>query len=133
MSCHGRFLTKTYLHWPLPRTHIGARQIQPVAAGDCHGDDVLQKNGVAVGTGVGVDVGVAVPVAVGVDVGVVGSHTANSGFTWALALTLVTLGFANVGIDWPPFSMATVPVGETKITFEFWAFAVSGVQVPLQK
>jgi hypothetical protein len=50
-----------------------------------------------------------------------------------LEFTLLTVGLAKTGIDSPPMSMATVPVGETKTTFEFWLFAVLGVHVPLQK
>ena len=46
---------------------------------------------------------------------------------------MLTPGFANVGAEVPPVNMATVPVGEMKMTFEFCESAVAGVQAPLQK
>lgn len=117
--------------------------------------------GVAVGVGVGVPLGlgVGVGVAVAVGVGVFGSgdgvavgpgeplpdglseggapassfQTVRSGLMFESSGTVVTVGGSNVGIPSPPYNIATVPAGEIKITFEFDAFAVSGVQSPLQK
>jgi hypothetical protein len=87
------------------------------------------------GVGVGVPGGVGVgPPGVGVGVAPTSSfQTARSGFIFSSSGTSVTAGSSNVGMLSPPYSIATVPAGEMKITFEFSAFAVSGVQLPLQK
>jgi hypothetical protein len=66
-------------------------------------------------------------------VAVLDSHTLRSGFTTLFVATFETAGVANVGAFTPPGSIATVPVAERKITFEFCALAVREVQGPLQK
>ena len=95
--------------------------------------------GVAVGVGVGVGVGVPVGVPTGVPVGVgdgpepLPVETKSCGLILRLAACVDTVGSSKVGIPDPPFNIATVPEGDTKITLEFSALAVPTVQAPLQK
>ena len=86
------------------------------------------------GVGVGVpDTGVPLGVPLGVGVAPGPDETSNSGFIFELSVCVDTVGSSNVGIPEPPSNIATVPDGETKITLEFWSFAVPTVHTPLQK
>jgi hypothetical protein len=116
-----------------------------VGVGEPDGSGVGVGVGVSVGVGVGVSVGVAVGSGVGVALGLGVAegdgdgdpmnsfHTDNRGFISVFGGTSVTEGSSNVGMPSPPLSIATVPAGEMNMTFEFSAFAVRGVQPPLQK
>jgi len=88
----------------------------PVGVGDGVGVGV-ELIGDAVGDGVGDDVGVGVGDAWGVLVAA--SQTASIGLTDVLLATVVTEGLLNVGSVVPPFIIATVPVGDTYMIFEF--------------
>jgi hypothetical protein len=61
-----------------------------------------------------------------------GSQTANKGLTCEFTSTFETAGFEKVGTVDPPVIIAAVPVGDTKMIFEFEAFAVTIVHGVLQ-
>ena len=88
----------------------------------------------AVGSAVGKGVGVAgVRDGNGVGEGGLPVQLVSRPSTPLPALMFVTAGSENVGTVELPVIMATVPVGEIKMAFAFWAFAVATVHVPLQK
>ena len=123
---------------------MGDMHVQPVSEGL---SPYKHAVGVAVGVGVGVGVdGSGVTDGSGEGVGVAGStlgdgvavtesgsQTASSGFTAELTSTFVTVGFENVGKLLPPYAIVAVPVGETKMMFEFAEPAVAIVHGVLQK
>jgi hypothetical protein len=90
-----------------------------VAVGDVTGDELGPGDGPGDGPGVGAD-----PTSV---------VTSRSWLIPSATGCVETVGAPKVGIPEPPFNIATVPAGETKITLEFWSFAVAAVQTPLQK
>jgi hypothetical protein len=96
--------------------------VDGLVLGDVDGLVLGEVDGEAAGNGVGEAV---VTVDPGVGVGGVPVQTVSlSSIAAVYPSGVVTVGASNVGMDSPPWSIATVPVGETNIMSAFDAFAV---------